>query len=139
VVADPYDDERRVLVSVKSNLGAPVDGMRYRIASATGDAAGQSNRVPVVKWETTAVRMTADELFAAARVSVSGPAIAEAAEWLKMVLRDGPKPAVELKQLAKVDGIHERTLLRAKQRLGITAHREGFGPGGIWIWQLPCD
>jgi putative DNA primase/helicase len=140
VVADPYDDERRVLVSVKSNLGAPVDGMRYRIASATaGDAVGQGSFVPVVKWETTAVRMTADELFAAARVSVSGPAIAEAAEWLKMVLRDGPMPAVELKQLAKIDGIHERTLLRAKQRLGITAHREGFGPGGIWTWQLPCD
>jgi putative DNA primase/helicase len=140
VVADPYDDERRVLVPVKSNLGAPVDGMRYRIASAAaGDATGQRSCVAVVKWETTAVRMTADELFAAARVSVSGPAIAEAAEWLKMVLRDGPKPAVELKQLAKLDGIHERTLLRAKQRLGITARREGFGPGGIWTWHLPCD
>ena len=138
VVADPYDDGRRVLVSVKSNLSAAVDGIRFRIASAAaGEATGPGNCLPVVNWEATAVRMTADELFAAARVSVSGPAIAEAAEWLKMVLRDGPQPAIELKQLAKVDGIHERTLLRAKQRLGITAHREGVGPGGIWTWQLP--
>jgi hypothetical protein len=137
VVGDPYDDELRVLVSLKNNLGAAVDGMRYRIASAAdADATGPGICVPVVEWDTTPVRMTADELLAAARVSVSGPAIAEAAEWLKMVLRDGPKPAIELKQLAKVDGIHERTLLRAKQRLGITAHREGFGPGGKWQWQL---
>ena len=72
-----------------------------------------------------------------AQVAATGPAIAEAAEWLSSVLREGPQPAVDLEQRAKIDGIHERTLLRAKQRLGIVARREGFGTAGQWVWQLP--
>jgi hypothetical protein len=67
----------------------------------------------------------------------SAPAIVEAAEWLASALRDGPQSAVNLKQRAKNDGVHERTLLRAKQRLGIIARRQGFGPEGLWTWQLP--
>ena len=82
--------------------------------------------------------MSADELLAAAaQVAASGPAIAEAAEWLASVLQEGPQPAVDLKHRAKSDGIHERTLLRAKHRLGIVARRQGFGPAGQWAWQLP--
>ncbi|MCI0335135.1 MAG: AAA family ATPase [Planctomycetes bacterium] len=138
-LADPYDPEARVLVSLKSNLAASVDGIRYRIANTTtADANGTGIRVPVVRWDTTPVRMSADELLAAsAQTAVSGPALAEAAEWLASTLRDGPRPALDLKQLAKADGIHERTLLRAKQRLGVTAARQGYGPNGLWAWQLP--
>jgi hypothetical protein len=63
--------------------------------------------------------------------------VAEAAEWLASALRDGPQSAVNLKQRAKQDGVHERTLLRAKQRLGTIARHQGFGPEGLWAWQLP--
>jgi hypothetical protein len=139
VMIDPYDPAARVLVSIKSNLGVGVDGMRYHIANvSTADKAGVGTMLPVVEWSPAAVRMTADELLAAAaQTAAAGPSISEAAEWLQSVLREGPQSAVELKRLAKTDGLHERTLLRAKQRLGIVARREGFGPQGRWTWQLP--
>jgi hypothetical protein len=139
VLRDPHDHGACVLVSLKSNLGVPVDGIRYRIANVSSvDENGIGILSPAVKWDDVPVRMTADELLAgAAQAAASGPAIAEAAEWLSSVLREGPQPAVDLKQRAKTDGIHERTLLRAKQRLGIIARREGFGRAGQWIWQLP--
>jgi hypothetical protein len=139
VLIDPYDPAARILVSLKSNLGVNVDGMRYRITTvSSADEAGVGTMLPVVEWGATAVRMTADELLAqAVQTAACGPSIGEAAEWLQSMLRDGPQPAVELKRLAKTDGLHERTLLRAKQRLGIVARREGFGPHGRWTWQLP--
>ena len=41
VLPDPHDQGARVLVSLKSNLGVPVDGIRYRIASVSSvDEAG---------------------------------------------------------------------------------------------------
>jgi hypothetical protein len=139
VLTDPYDPAARILVSLKSNLGLSVDGMRYRITTiAAADQAGVGTMMPVVAWDRSAVRRTADELLAAAaQFAASGPSITEAAEWLQSALRGGPQSAVELKQLAKNDGLHERTLLRAKQRLGIVARREGFGLHGKWLWQLP--
>jgi hypothetical protein len=138
-VADPYAPGACVLVLLKSNLSLPVDGMRYRIAPRhEADETGAGTMVPTVAWEDNPVCLSADELLAAAaQMAASGPAIAEAADWLVSALAGGPQPAVELKQRAKNDGVHERTLLRAKQRLGVVACREGFGPAGRWTWQLP--
>jgi hypothetical protein len=53
------------------------------------------------------------------------------------MLQRGPRPAAELKQLAKADGISERTLLRAKARLQLETKRTSFGEAGKWLWSLP--
>lgn len=63
----------------------------------------------------------------------------EAADWLTEMLRRGPQRAAELKALAKADGIQERTLMRAKVRLGLVARRQGVGLAGTWLWQWPTD
>ena len=137
----------RVLVSIKSNVSAAVDGMRFQILAATDPLAtdpsasvGPDGEPPMqtVHWSTKPLAMTADEIIASAAQSAEcGPALEEACEWLRSALAGGEQPANELKRIAKEDGIQIRTLVRAKQHLGGIATRTGFGLGGIWIWQLP--
>jgi hypothetical protein len=47
-------------------------------------------------------------------------------------------PSVEVTQ--DLDGlVNLRTLRRARVALGVEVGREGFGPGGRWLWRLPVD
>jgi hypothetical protein len=134
VLPDPHDPDARVLVSLKNNLTANAAGMRYRIVAA------DDGPLPIIRWDATPVRMSAEELMvAAARSATSAGGTLEASEWLTEMLRNGPRSAAEIKSLAAADGIKERALLRAKQRLGITTHRRGVGLAGTWIWQWPTD
>ncbi|MCA9070447.1 MAG: hypothetical protein KDA84_16055 [Planctomycetaceae bacterium] len=49
-------------------------------------------------------------------------------------LVDGPRPGKKQQDDAKADGISERTLQRAKKKLGVDAGPDGFG--GPWVWRL---
>jgi len=51
-------------------------------------------------------------------------------DWLNGFLADGEKPAREVIDTAKADGISQRTLERAKVQAGVVARREGFADGG---------
>ena len=58
---------------------------------------------------------------------------------LKEILADGPLAAGNVKKQAATAGIAERTLHRARLALGVTARRQGFGPGGHYVWTMPTD
>jgi hypothetical protein len=58
---------------------------------------------------------------------------------LKEILADGPLAAGNVKRLAATAGVAERTLQRARHALGVTARRQGFGPGAIYVWSMPAD
>jgi hypothetical protein len=58
----------------------------------------------------------------------------EAAEWLRGYLEehDGEATRADIVVAAKLDGISERTLDRARSRAKVTAKRAGFGQGAVW-------
>jgi hypothetical protein len=59
-----------------------------------------------------------------------------AAEWLADELADGTwHPACEIKEAARAAGITEKTLRRARERLGVEVRREGFP--SVSEWRLP--
>jgi putative DNA primase/helicase len=58
----------------------------------------------------------------------------EAAEWLSTLLADGPLPAKEVQRKAAADGISDRTLRRAKDKLGV-ASEQNRSDSGITAWQ----
>ena len=129
VAKDPEDPtgERRVLAVVKCNLAAPPPSLAYRLA-ADG---------PVrVEWlgETA---LTADALLSSTIGGEERTALAEAEDFLREVLSDGPVEANAVLKDARGAGISEKTLRRAKERLGVEAIRSGFGSGGRWCWRLP--
>ena len=142
VLKDAKDDmgERRLVLPIKNNLGDDKSGLAYRIMEAPG------HDQPYVAWEPEAVYMTVSEALGAGtgKGGARDPSddreqrklqVAEAAEWLDGYLADGGKPAREIIEAARIDGISQRTLERAKPQAQVVACREGFAQGGRWVWR----
>jgi hypothetical protein len=132
VAPDPEDEARRILVANKNNLTAPPPALAYRI---TEDPPGAGARV---LWDPEPV---AEGLDADALLAGSGEDPAErrdADALLRELLADGERPSAEILKAARANGIAERTLDRAKRRLGVRAQRVGgLGGSGTWYLSLP--
>lgn len=127
VAADPDDPERRVLASVKSNLGPPPDSLTYRLVGA-GD-----HGVARVQWEGS-TNHTARTLLAEPHDDDS-VAATEAEQWLHDYLTEqGAASSKVAKADAAKAGIRERTLQRAVKSLRVSVESRGF-PRVTW-WQL---
>ncbi len=124
VCEDPEDEDRRLLLSVKNNLGAS-PGLAYRIESA-------DNGAGFAVWEDGPVSITISEVESDAG-GEDRSAVEEAIEWLSGFLSGGPVKASEAKKQAGRDGITERTLARAKKKLRIIAEQRER----CWWWSLP--
>ena len=71
--------------------------------------------------------------------SAARSAVAAANDLLVSALSDGPRPAREVKALARAEGISEVTLNRAKRSAGVES-TQSRGHGGKvegWVWVLP--
>lgn len=126
VAADPDDPSRRVLASVKSNLGVMPDSLIYRLVDSP------EHGVARVEWEGTT---THD-----AHGLLAGPS-PDAAEdrhdidaWLTDLLANGSVKANEVYSAADAAGYSKDQAKRAKKRLGIEATREAMD--GPWFWKL---
>jgi hypothetical protein len=129
VAADPDDPERRVLASVKSNLGARPESQAYRLVDA-----GQSG-VARVQWEGRTDH-TAHTLLAIVDDGDEQGASTEAEQWLEDFLGEqGAAPSKAVKAAAGKVGIRERTLQRAVSKLKVQIDSRGF-PRVTW-WSLP--
>jgi hypothetical protein len=133
IVIEETETDRRLLLSVKNNLGAPAAGLGFRLVQriVTNDIVGS-----YVNFDSAPVVVTANEALANAAESAKGAgAMREAREFLCEALADGPKSAADMKVQAEALGIAERTLKRARKSLGIVATKGGFDGG--WMWSLP--
>ncbi len=57
--------------------------------------------------------------------------------WLEDALSNGPQRAKHIKTWARENCIAERTLERAKDRLGVRSSNEGVPGNNAWFWTLP--
>jgi DNA repair protein RadA/Sms len=122
---DPGDGARHALLHIKSNLGPAGPALAYRFAGGA------------FAW-TGATELTAAELLAAVASPEDRGAEEEAREFLESTLASlEPVPTRVVLAAARDAGIAERTLKRAKRRLGVRAQRRGFGAGSTWLWALP--
>jgi hypothetical protein len=133
VAKDPEDEHRRLLVHNKNNLSAAPATLAYRLgAGANPTAAG-----PIL-WEAGPVDgPNADVLLAGTQDDPAERGDADA--LLRELLDAGEVASTECLSAARANGIGERTLYRAKRRLGIQTRRVG-GPGkrgAAWYWSLP--
>lgn len=122
----PDSPGRRVLASIKNNLGPEPPPLAFRI----GDAG--------LTWEDAPLTGTADALLAGdAMLSRSDQRERDqASSFLRDMLADGPMASKVLEMDARSNGIATRTLWRAKQDLGVIAER-ARGQTGAWYWMLP--
>ncbi|WP_162006633.1 AAA family ATPase [Roseimaritima sediminicola] len=126
---DTDDDSRRLLLPGKNNLAPRQHGLAYRITGNPG----------VLQWDPKPVTMSADDALAKENDGQDAGQSAhdEAKAWLADYLVTGPRPAKEIKQDAKRDGIAERTVDRAAKSLNVDRGRDGLT--GPWVWRLPED
>jgi putative DNA primase/helicase len=126
------DGARRVLSVVKGNVG-------WQAAHALA-----VERVVVAGADEEEVETAAMRLLGASHVRAEDlleapedrSALGAAMAWLRDLLADGPLPARTVLDAAKRDGHAQKTVNRAKGRIGARSHKHG-GQGGAWMWELP--
>lgn len=117
----PENPQLRVLARTKSNLGAELGSLMYRILV--------EQDTPRIQWEGPCSFSARDLL----RATKTPQGLDGASEFLLTVLADGAKPSVEIADLAEQEHIALPTLRRAKKKEGIIAYKTAEG----WYWRLP--
>jgi hypothetical protein len=74
---------------------------------------------------------------ASSAAQAEAPVVDEAVEFLREALGGGPRPVLEVEHEARLESLNASALKRACARLRVRKAREGFGPGGRWMWSLP--
>lgn len=123
---DHPDDRHHVLARVKGNLTAPWPSVTYELVGAAGTVR--------VEWGGESTQ-TAETLLAAVGDAEDPGAVDAAMALVREVLADGPVASSQLDRAARAAGVAERTLRRARARLGVRASRIGHG----WSVCLPED
>ncbi len=137
VTAKEEDSDQRVFTRAKSNISADDGGLHYTIqAGSINGANGLPIQTTRVVWG-TAVQGSAKSILnevegeEAERKPLNR--VEEAEHFLKAELANGPVPARDLIDRAKRDlAVNERSLQRARERLGIVATKAGYQ--GAWVW-----
>lgn len=130
VAKDPDRPEVRVLASVKNNLGPTPPSLAFHIA-------GASNGSSLLEWEGES-EWTAESLLGGLSTDPSRQ-IDQAVAFLEPLLKARSHTVPELRDLVSTQGLgfDEKTLARARVRMGADVHREGFGKGAHYVWSLP--
>jgi putative DNA primase/helicase len=128
------DDGKRLFIRAKSNIGPDDGGFEYDLHQDELDAVPGVFASHVVWGEP--VDGAARDLLAVAEAVVEageGGALSDAIDFLNDVLTSGSLPVSEVKKMARADGISDRTLARAREKLGVKAERQGFGKSTTWF------
>lgn len=137
VTKDPADDDRRLFLPLKNNLGTDQTGLAFRVESAKITGAAGLIETSRVVWEAGAVTMTAAEALRASSGDDERTAVSDATDWLADLLGDGALPQKRVKAESQRAGFSWRTVERAKSSLGVKAGKEGISGG--WVWRLTED
>lgn len=123
VCADQEDPDRKLFVPVKSNLARLAKSLAFRIEGMA------------LQWDDGEFEYEADQVLAVSREEPG--ALADACEWLEGVLADGKVRSSDVWKMAAKEKIVEKTLRRAKAKLGVDARKHGIGSESFWYWELP--
>ena len=127
VERDGADKELRLMAPAKVNIAKDTVSFAYRIQSQEIEGGIEA---PTVIWEKYSDSRTADDVLAE---KDDGGALGEAENMLREMLADGPTHSSECYEEARTRAIAERTLDRAKTKLGVRSKRDGKR----WMWSLP--
>ena len=129
---DPDNEQNRAIVQTKNNLAAHGDAIGYLIES--------SLRGAVLRW-TGKSTLTKECILASVKDEDARADKNHTVGFLREILRDGAKPAKEIKKQAFDKGMTEQNLRTARNSLKILVFKEGgtFGGNPQWLWKLPED
>ncbi len=145
VIEDSEDDQRRLLLQAKNNLGAKCKGLAFRMEQRLieGDILSSN-----IFFESDHVSQSIDEALTASesRGAAGGQTSKEdVAEFLNEILANGPVDVLMVEQAARAATLlaadkplrQNKAFRDARKQLGVIASREGFGPGAKYVLSLP--
>jgi AAA domain-containing protein len=128
VTKDENDEERRLMLQVKNNLGN-AKGLAFRVH--TRDL--PTGRAPYIAFEHGYVETTADEALSNKSEPTLGRSQMDKAKaFLQRELAAGPLDSQTLMRRAELMGVSERSLQRAAEKIGVMKRKDGFDGG--WTW-----
>ena len=127
LVTEEVGTPRRLFLPVKNNLASDRIGYAFEIESKV---VADCIRTSAVLWSGDQITISADEALKAAAKKVTSGAV----DFLQEVLSDGPVDQTEIVRLGKEAGYSEKSLRTAREKLGVTPKKEGFGASGKWVW-----
>lgn len=130
---DPDDETRRLLLPVKSNISKRSRGIGFRLVEGISRGGILAIRAD---WDNEPVNYTADEVLKGDKQDDKANKLSVATEFLRMMLKDGPKLSVDVQLKATQVGISQITLRRAREALGVIVVNEINLFGG-WVWRMP--
>lgn len=128
VAKDKSDEDRRLMLPMKSNLSADTGGLAFRLAGR------EDGLPPAIEWESEPIHATADDALAHEPPERGRTRREKAAEWLRELLSGGVMPAIEVLARAKDAGHSKRTIERAVEELHVRKRKDGMNGG--WVWEL---
>ena len=126
VTPDKEDKQRRMMLPIKNNLGIDDTGFAYRISEKQLDSGIVS---PVIKWEKELCNINPDDAVNGIEPGINK--LDEACEFLNEELSSGSVSVTSIKEHADKLGISDKTLKRAKNKLGIGSKKQS---DGTWAW-----
>ena len=127
-------ENTRIVAHVKSNLVPRMkEGLMFSL---------DENQSPPFQWVGTC-EVNPDDLTdyeGANAASEERSKLDEAMDFLRKILADGPVPVPEVREQAVPFLFSERTLGRARKKLGVVSEQSGGGFSNEkkgWTWRLP--
>ena len=142
VVHDAENEENRLFLQVKNNLGPQCNGLSFRLEQHELRPGLTTSRV---LWGEEYVARSADDALAAGEGHTDNDSSKAAAiSFLKTILADGPMLVLDVQRYAIEAGLLQEGKLLAQSKpfrsarkaLGID-HKRETGFGGRWILELP--
>ena len=137
-MVDPHDPRQRLLGQPKNNLGSTdLPLLQYRIQGTVAATTAEGEDIWTGQLHWCGERAgTLEEALASTAHPPDPGALSEAEDWLEgFLLNAGGKAQSDLVRAAgRKAGHAERTLQRARQRLGMQCRSEGFPRAVYWIW-----
>jgi hypothetical protein len=140
LLVDPEDDDKRLLLGLKSNIGKLPQGLQLHLALADAGYDTRNGKRTLIRATHVvydgACGLTADAVVAMSRGNDDSPKLDEAVAFFQSELKDGPRPVEAVKSHATALGISIATLRRAKEAAGAKSRQiEGVAHGG-WEYYL---
>lgn len=126
VTRHPEQQDKRVFLPMKMNLGPEMKGLNFTIVDGS------------VRWDEGPTKLTPAAVIAAERPrnDRSGGVQLGVEKWLKSILSPGSQPAREILEQARECGFSKMTLRRAMTALGVTTIKHGYNGATKWRWSL---
>lgn len=138
---DEGGNTKRVLLRAKSNIGTDDGGFEYDIEQ--GELSGHPGVIAsAVRWGVP-LAGAARELLATADSTGDdgdgGDTVSSVVQWLDDLLTDegGKLDRRDVMKAAHAMGFKERTVHRAREKLGVVVDRSGFGKDTRSVWRKP--